>query len=254
MIKTFWIIGIFISLSTFGIKTGLGTASILHDKIIYFKKKIYFILIAISVYIFLFTGLYLLIKFFPILNYLDNFFKVLQYGMLIHILVAAGIFLWGVRLLLNKSHDNYSGALIMILPCPVCALVIFLTLSFAYNIFSMSLIFITFMLLCIFFGLILITVLITIPFRFYIKKARTSFLGLVMVLMAIYFFLTVIIAPVYKDINDVYSLASKSTLKNSLDIKIFLALLLIGFIFFGLGFIKQYKKKKYIKNKEWETR
>ena len=254
MIKSLWIAGIIIALSTFGIKVGLGTAAVLYSRAIPGRKKFLFLSGIVSIYFLLFFSLYALTRHFQLLNYLDQFLQILRYGMVIHIIIALGLVLWGVKLLLSHNqqltHNSFKGAILLIFPCPICAIVIFLTLSLAYNLFSFSLFFTTGLLLGIFLGVSLVTALITFPFRQHISKAGSSFLGLVMVMVAIYFLLIVLIAPIYQETQEIYQLASKTSGNIPLDLKPFLVSLAIVVILFSIGFFLQYRKVNFYNLRE----
>jgi len=244
MIKSLWIAGILIALSTFGIKVGLGAAAICYNRIIPGRRKFFFLSGIFLLYFLLFFSLYTLTTHFQLLNYLDRFLQVLRYGMVIHLLIALGLILWGVSLLLRQSSllQREGGqapqeALLLVFPCPICATVILLTISLAHSVFPFSLLSTTGFLFGTFFIISLATVAILFPFRRQIGKADSSFLGLVMVIVALYFFLTVLIAPIYQEAQDVYRLASQSTGGKVLDLKSLLILLVVGITLFGVGFL-----------------
>ena len=249
MIKFLWIAGILIALSTFGIKVGLGASAICYNRIIPGRRKFFFLLGIFLLYSFLFFSLYSLTAQFQLLNYLDRFLQVLRYGMVIHLLIALGLIFWGVNLLLRqapllqreRSSQAPQEALLLVFPCPVCAVVILLTISLAHSVLPFSLLHTTGLLFGIFFIISLATVAMLFPFRRQIGKADSSFLGLVMVIVALYFFLMVLIAPVYQEAQDVYRLASRNTGNPSLDLKSFLILLSVVAAFFSIGFFRQFR-------------
>ena len=259
MIKSLWIAGILIALSTFGIKVGLGVAAICYNRIIPGRRKFFFLSGIFLLYLLLFFSLYTLTTHFQLLNYLDRFLQILRYGMVIHLLIALGLIFWGVNLLLRQapllqkersdcalcspSHNQApQEALLLILPCPVCATVILLTISLAHSVFPFALLSTTGLLFGTFFIISLATVAILFPFRRQIGKADSSFLGLVMVIVALYFFLTVLIAPIYQEAQDVYRLASQNTGNTPLDLKSFLILLVTVATLFSVGFFSQCRK------------
>ena len=249
MIKSLWIAGILIAISTFGIKVGLGAAAICYNRIIPGRKKFFFLSGIFLLYFLLFFSLYTLTTHFQLLNYLDRFLQVLRYGMAIHLLIALGLVFWGVSLLLRQSpllqeerSQAPQEALLLIFPCPVCATVILLTISLACSVLSFSLLSTTGLLFGTFIIISFATVAILFPFRRQIGKADSSFLGLVMVIVALYFFLTVLIAPIYQEAQDVCRLASQNTGNTPLDLKSFLILLVTVATLFSIGFFSQCRK------------
>lgn len=252
MIKSFWIVGIILALSAFGVKVGLGAAALSYAGTITPKKRLLSLSGIFLLYLLLFFGLYTLTRYFPLLNYFGHFSRILHYGMLIHIFIALGLLVWGIRLLssvLLPTTDHrlpttdYRGALLLILPCPVCATVILITLSLAYSLFSSSLFITTGFLFGIFLTVSLLTILLTFPFRRQIRRANSSFLGMVMVVVALYFFLTVLIAPIYQETIDIYYLASRITGDPLLDLKSCLVISAIIISLFSIGFFKNLPRK-----------
>ena len=250
MIKSLWIAGILIALSTFGIKVGLGASAICYNGIISGRRKFFFLSGIFLLYSFLFFSLYSLTVQFQLLNYLARFLQVMRYGMVIHLLIALGLILWGVNLLLRqapllqreRTSQAPQEALLLVFPCPVCATVILLTISLAHSVFPFSLLSTTGLLFGTFFIISLATVAILFPFRRQIGKADSSFLGLVMIIVALYFFLVVLIAPIYQEAQDVYHLASQNTGNTSLNLKSFLVLSAIAAVLFSTGFLSEYRK------------
>ena len=247
MIRSLWILGILIALSTFGIKVGLGASTVLYNRSVSGMKKFLFLSGAFIIYLLLFFSLYTLTTHFQLLKYLDRFLEVLRYGMLAHLFIALGLLVWGVRLLLfSGQHSTVSSqraAFLLIFPCPVCATVILLTLSLDYSLFLFPLLSTTGLLFGVFLSISLVTILMLFPFRRQIGTVDSSFLGLVMVIVALYFLLTVIIAPIYQEVQDIYHLASQSTVNVPLSLKSFLVLLVTVTALFGVGFFRQYIQK-----------
>jgi len=246
MMEKLWLIGIFTALSSFGIKTGLGSASIIYNNNVSLRKKIIFLTGAFLSYLLLFFILYLLTGYFQLLNYFDYFLNVLHYGMLIHILFTAGIFYWGIKLLINRSKDatvnKQKGVFLLITPCPVCIITIFLTLSLSYSLLTFSKFYITGLLFLIFLSFSILIILITYPFRNKIGTANTSFLGITMVIIAIYFFLIISVAPIYEEAKEIYKITFNTMSSNILDLKSLIILLITTIILLGIGIIIKLKK------------
>lgn len=238
-----WIAGILVAFSVFGIKVGLGLSAQIYSLTISVGKKAMFMAGTLFTYIVLFAGLFYLITHFSLLNYLDQFMNVLRYGMLIHLSVAIGLLLWGVKLLIQDPARQrkypYQAGLLLILPCPVCATVILLNLCLAYSFLTLSPPLITLILLGFFSGIIIVTLGLIFPFRHKIGSA-SSFLGLAMTLVSLYFLITVIIAPIYPEIKAAFAMASSNSPVNQMDSYKTSILVLLLFILGGTGFIKNY--------------
>ncbi len=250
MLKQLWITGVLVAFSVFGIKVGLGLGAQIYNKTVSIGKRIIFIGGSLFVYLILFFCLYSVITHFNLLNYLDQFVNMLQYGMLLHFAVALGLLLWGGKLLLQNpaehSHLPFRASLLLILPCPVCATVILLNMTFAYSLFDLSPVLTTLTLFALFSGIIIVTCAIIFPFRHKIGSGN-SFLGLSMTLIALYFLFTVIIAPIYPEIKAAFAMAVSNSPVNQVDHVHTSILGIIVFILGCAGFIKTYFAKGGIK-------
>ncbi|MCD4740894.1 MAG: DUF2162 domain-containing protein [Desulfobacteraceae bacterium] len=246
MLKQLWITGVFTGFLIFGIKAGLGLSSYLYNKSTKVKKKLLFLFCAIFTYLLLFLGLFFVITCFNLLDYLDQFLNLLKYGMLLHIIIAFGLFFWGGKLLMQRDDVSTQHTLrygfMLLFPCPVCATVILLNLTLAYSLFSLSPAFVTLALFSIFMGIILLTISIVFPFR-HIIMSSNSFLGLSMTFVALYFLFTIIIAPIYPEIKASYAMALSNNPFSNMSL-FFTGILLIAVFFLsGYGFFKAYFSK-----------
>ncbi|MBC2694105.1 MAG: hypothetical protein HF982_02255 [Desulfobacteraceae bacterium] len=250
MLKQLWITGILLAFSVFGIKVGLGLGAQIYNRTVPIGKKIIFVVGCLFIYLILFFCLYYVITHFNLLNYRDQFVNMLQYGMLLYLAVALGLLLWGSKLLLQNpaEHNHFSlrAGLLMILPCPVCVTVILLNLTLAYSLFTLSPFLTTLTLFALFSSIIFITTTIIFPFRHKIGSWN-SFLGLSMTSIALYFLLTVIMAPIYPEIRAAFTMAASNSPISQID---FFHTAILGVIIFILGcagFMKTYFAKGEIK-------
>jgi len=243
MLRQLWITGILVAFSVFGVKVALGLGVRIYSRTVSSVKKMILLLGTGFTYLLLFCSLYLLVTHFNLLNYLDQLMNVLQYGMLLHLTVAMGLLLWGASLLLQnpaREHSHSHMAVwLLILPCPVCATVVLLNLTLAYSIFSLSPPLVTLILFALFFGIIVLTLGLIFPFRHKIGKGN-SFLGMTMVMVALYFLVTVIIAPIYPEIKAAFSMACSNSPVSNVDPFNTSIFAIIIFILGGAGFIKNY--------------
>ncbi|HUV50882.1 MAG TPA: DUF2162 family putative transporter [Anaerolineae bacterium] len=249
MLKQLWITGILIAFSVFGIKVGLGLGAQIYNRTVPPGKKVIFLVGCFFIYLILFFCLYYVITRFNLLNYLDRFVNMLQYGMLLHLAVALGLLLWGGMLLQNPAENKHlplRASLLLILPCPVCATVILLNLTFAYSLFTLSPLLTTLTLFALFSSIIFVTSAIIFPFRHKIGSGN-SFLGLSMALVALYFLFTVIIAPIYPEIKAAFTMATSNSPVSQVDLFYTAILGVIVFILGCAGFIKTYIAKGGIK-------
>ncbi len=220
MLENLWLTGVLVSFSVFGVKVGLGLGSQLYNNTLSIGRKAALLAISLFVYMLLFACIYFIIGQFNLLNYLEQFMGFVRYGMVLHLVIATGLLAWGVKLLANKpcigTNCSDKAPLLLIMPCPVCATSIFLNLTFARSFSPMTPWATTAIMFGIFTAVILLTVAVIYPFR---KKigADNSFLGISMCLISLYFFITIIIAPIYPKVKSVFAMASSNAAVNGSD-------------------------------------
>lgn len=228
--------------SIFGIKVGLGLASQIYSHNVSSGRKAILFAGALVAYIALFSLIYYVTNNFNLLNYLDEFMKMIKYGMALHLTMAVGLLAWGARLLLQdnencKSMSSCRASLLLITPCPVCAAAILLNLTFAYSLSGLTPILTTIIIFIIFFSFILLTAAFIFPFRKKIGSGN-NFLGLSMGLISLYFFLTIVIAPIYQEVKDVFRMNLSSNPVNQIDYSSLIIFSAVVFLLIGAGFIK----------------
>ena len=221
MLKQLWASGIIMAFSVFGIKAGLGLGALMAHRHLTSWRKALFLAATLFIYLLLFAGMHFIVARFNLLVWLDRFIQMLRYGMCLHLAVAAGLLAWGVALVLDqqgKGHRHGVGAgLFMVIPCPVCATVILLNLTLAYALFPLSPAQATgllFGLLCRPLMAISAAVVSLLQSRI---DAPDAFLGLAMILTALYFFLTVIIAPIYPELASAFAMSVSNNPINRID-------------------------------------
>ena len=235
ILKQLWITGALVTFCAFGIKVGLGLGTQIYNKSVFIGKKVILFVGCFSIYLILFFCLYHVIT---------------HYGRLLYFAGALGLFLWGVRLLLQNpaehNHLSLRAGLLLILPCPVCATVILLNLTLAYSLFTLSPLLTTLILFAFFSGIVFVTSAIIFPFRHKIASWN-SFLGMSMTLIALYFLFTVIITPIYPEIKAAFTMAASNSPISQIDLFHTAILGVIIFILGSAGFIKTYFAKGEIK-------
>lgn len=243
MFKQLWMSGILVAFLAFGIKAGLGIGSRVYSRTVPAKKKVIFLGAGFFVYLLLFLSLYVLVTRLNLMNYLDQLASLLQYGMWVHLGVAAGLLLWGVRLMVRPpEHQDGSmlgAGLLLVLPCPVCATVILLNLTLALSLSSLSGFSTTLVLFGLFMGIIAFT-LGALFFRRNQMATGPLFLGASMALISLYFFLTVIIAPLYPEIKAAFAMAVSNQKASPPDLPSTLALAGISLGLASIGFFRTY--------------
>ncbi|OPX40925.1 MAG: hypothetical protein B1H13_04860 [Desulfobacteraceae bacterium 4484_190.3] len=216
MIKEFWITGVLIAFSVFGIKVGLGLAPHMYGRLISVQKKVMVLAGAFLTYLALFFSLSCLITHFNLMNYLDQFTNMLRYGMLLHLAVAMGLLFWGAKLLLQNpgegKNSSLAPGLLLVLPCPVCAVVILLNLALSCSLFNFP----PFLTTLILFGS----------------------------LVSLYFLISIIAAPIYPEIKAAFAMACSNSPVNQADNFNTAVFAVSVFILGGIGFVYNYFLKR----------
>lgn len=241
MIRQLWASGILAAFSVFGIKAGLGLAARLFHKNVSFRGKATVVTAAFGGYGLLFLGLHGLTTRLRPADYLNHLLEMLGYGMLLHFAMALGLFLWGAGLLLGtrKKVLPSRGGLLLIFPCPVCGIVIWLNLSLADTLFAMPPVSTTLLLYGLFSGIIMVSLAVVFLFRNRIQSTET-FLGLSMVLVALYFLFTVMIAPIYPEIKAAFDMAVSNAPSGQTDKRPTIILAAVTIVLGCAGFLKAY--------------
>jgi predicted transporter len=246
-VKQLWIIGILAALGVFGIKVGLGLGTQIYRRSIATGQKMIQLLSTLGLYLLLFVGLHFLISHFNLLDYLDQGMNMVGYGMFLPVAVAAGLLFWGITLLLQPPPEERTSSVLadylLILPCPVGAMVILLNLTLAYSFFTLSHLSTTLIIFAFFSGIIVVTLGLIYFFRHKIG-ANNSFLGMTMTLVGLYVLCIIIITPIYPEIKAAFTMASSNNPVNQLDTFYTALFFIIAVILGGAGFIKTYFFKK----------
>ncbi|MBU2568128.1 MAG: DUF2162 domain-containing protein [Elusimicrobia bacterium] len=237
MSGTLGIAGAIVALLVFGIKTGFGMAAIIYNKDFHIRKKLLLISGILLIHVILFACIYALLTHFYPSHYLNRLPVRLRSGMTMYLVIAAGLFIWGIALLFQRRQKTP----FFVLPCPVWVATIFFAVFLAHSAFPFSLFFTAVVPFGIFIGISLVTIMALSPFRKRIEAVSPDFVGLVMGAGAIYFFLTAGIAPVYRESVEVYRIVSQSGNENP-AVRSILIFIMAFIVLFGIGFLKRHRK------------
>lgn len=250
MLKQLWLTGVLVAFSVFGLKVGLGMGACLFGQRSSARRKAGYVGGSLAVYLLLFLGMYAVVTRLNLLAHLDRLVSLLGYGLTLHLIVALGLFVWGVQLLLQTQQPGQAFAvkasLLLIMPCPVCATVILLNLTLAYSLLPMPPLAATLMLCGLFYGIILVTILLMLPFRerFY---SGNGFLGAAMILVSLYFFFTVLIAPIYPEVKAAFAMAVSNNPVTGIDPLHTAVFAATSLLLMAFGFVQKYRRKGALK-------
>ncbi len=243
------LLGLFFTIGIFALKSGMGLHYFLVRKGRLKTKLFSFSLLSVTYFgIFVFSA-HILQKI-DIIQYFEAVQTFLKSGMFIHILMAGGLIIWGIVLLKgNKKQTKKSfGWLALIIPCPVCITVIFFSTAFLLSCFPDSGLLAVIWAYLGFMAIVIITVFSMSLWRAKSASAPESTLGAAMLIISVYFFLSVIVMPQFGDMDKIYRLAAYQDKDQSVNVRDILLLCSAMTALFTTGFWTMRRKIKRGKN------
>ena len=234
------ILGLTFSLGIFAVKSGAGFSYLLQAEARRWRRLL-LVCGFISSYTLVFSLAWWLVCRVDFFAHIDKVMLFFKNGMTLHFLLAALLLLWGVALLKKEPDTGKSRAwLVLALPCPVCFSVILFSGAFLHNLMPR----VNHIFVWLFAGFITLSLFSAILILFIGSPRPEHKLGTIMVLAALYFFITIAMVPQFADIERIYrlSLGSVTTLPQlqplpGLDAGVLLA--------FGLGFIRKLRRSSW---------
>ena len=203
-------LGLFCALGIFALKTAVGNYYYLSLPGRGIRKTAVLILMQCAYILLFLLG-------FELLRHVD-FFRVtdsaafLKNGVLLHLLLCAGLIWWGSRLLVHQDCGHFDrldsrGWLLLTVPCPVCASAIFLVCAFAMMLFPESAPKLRWILplVFLFFNLLFLGLLALLGRLSGLRPLVLT--GRMMILIALYFILILLIAPHFQEAGKLYAAA-----------------------------------------------
>lgn len=241
-LKTLFI-GIVFAMGIFAVKSGVGIHYLLTQKEGR-KRTLAFLVFYALVYLCLFLSCAYIINKIDIISYFETVQRFLKYGMVLHVLMAGGLLVWGLLLLRSRgesSRGKYAW-MALIIPCPVCITVVFLSLSFLISYFPDAVHMAAISTYLAFMGIVVTTIIVMSFWQYNSKGTPELTIGTSMVLISIYFLLSVIILPQFGNVGRIYRLAAyqgETQLTSSHEL---LSLCSVITAFLVWGFIRMKKK------------
>ena len=241
MITYLWAVGIAFTVFIFAGKAGLvaGTTNIK-------TLKILGLAFIYGVLAFLMGAV---LKVFNPLDYFQFFQKFMSYGVLAHLFLSIGLLAWGVytiKSFVNRKLGQMSKTgYLLILPCPVCLSAMLLSCSIFVAITGIDPLKAGALMAILFMVVIAAVALLTR--RLMLRTDRKGvpgpvLLGFVMILVGLYFAVSVIVVPVYSQSKVFFSTAG-SIVTPALSLKEALCLIVVSALVLGLGFLKNQKEE-----------
>ncbi|WP_027370816.1 DUF2162 family putative transporter [Desulfovermiculus halophilus] len=239
------ILGLAFSLSIFAVKNGLGLHYLLQARLGSTWEKV----IALCIYAALYAGIFLsswwILQQLVLLNHFQTLQHVLRSGMLAHVFLAALLIIWGLLLLVQDRGGKAAawGWALLVLPCPVCALVIFLNVSLLLSLYPVA----GFSALAgAWAGFVGLGVGTAMVFSLLARQENSQpeyMLGGAMLAIAAFFVLAVVLMPQFGQLDEIYRLASYETEKTTTTMEQILGVSGCVVVLFTAGFWAGYKRE-----------
>lgn len=242
------LLGLVFALGIFSVKSGCGISYLLSTRATYFGKGATLATVTLT-YLALFVASWHISSSIDLVSHFNRLKRLFESGMALHMLMACGTLVWAISLLKKDetSHLKRLGWITLVVPCPVCASVIFFITGFLVALFpGQSLVAV----LAAYAVYLVITVLVigllALSSRF-TETAPERTLGLAMLFISAYFFLSILVAPHFAELERIYRVARYSSQQSAGNVQGGIAFGIIFLVSFATGFmIKWIRGKRYI--------
>ncbi len=236
-------LGLLFSFGVFAVKGGAGLFYRLQRESGFARKTVVTSLYALT-YLILFAGSGVVLKEWNLMRHFETFTLFLRSGHLIHIIIAVGLTVWGIYLLKgdSRSGEHSHAWLGLALPCPMCLIVLFVSISFLLSYFPEASVRVLAISYAAFLGLSLLSSA-TLTLWSRITGVRpASVLGTAMLIASAYFLVTACVMPHYQNLDRVYRLAVRYGNPETQSVaKPALAASLAAVFFVSGGIIKRFR-------------
>ena len=241
------VLGILFSIGLFAVKSGVGIHYFISVQSRMRHKTVGFLLFALTYFI-IFSAIAFILAKIDIVGHLVAIQTFIKSGMLIHLIMAGMLMVWGVILLKRDSSNSQKskGWMLLAVPCPVCLIVIFFSAGFLITCFpdtpktAVLILYFVFILI----NLITIAILTRLQHK---RKIEPEFLlGAIMLLIAVYFFISVTVMPQFADIDTIYRMAQYKGTKPAKEVVYRIPFIIFTVLAFVGGYSFRFKKIRSI--------
>jgi len=243
-------LGLTFTIGIFALKSGVGFHYLFTQKRHLREQILYACAFALA-YFLIFSISCLILKKINIIAYYHIFQGIFRSGMYIHIFMAAGLIVWGIYLLKKEAGIGEASKAFwaMIIPCPVCTSVVFLTTAFLMAYFPNIALSAVMGAYLYFIAIALFAMLSLTLWNIRADATPEHTLGTAMLFIAIYFILSIIIMPQFSDIDKIYRIAAYRGEAAPMNIRDMLFLLAAVAAFFITGYL--IKKRRIRRERDW---
>ena len=237
--------GIIFALALFAVKSGVGIHYFLLQKK-NAKARFLFLSLYSLLYLFLFLLCSHLLQKGTITPYLEATQTFFKSGLFLHALMAGGLAGWGTALLKKRDGLNKGsyGWLALVIPCPVSITVILLMAALLTSYFPDTGYMPVLWGYVVCMGIVLVTVIHMKLGGYRSGSSPEPAVGAAMLIGALYFLLSVLVIPHFRDIDKIYRIATYESEKQTTNPKDQLFLNSTMAAFFTGGFLIMAKKLK----------
>jgi predicted transporter len=209
------LLGLVFALGMFSVKSGCGISYLLSARTTLAGKAVVFAVVTLT-YLGLFLGSWYVSSKIDLISHFNSLKTLFGSGMVLHVLIAGGTLVWAVSLLRTDEarHTKSFGWIALVVPCPVCASVIFFVTGFLVAFFPDN----SFSAVMAAYAVYLVITLLTIFLVSLSSKLAEATpertLGLAMLFVSAYFLVSVLVAPHFGELERIYRIA-RHTAKES---------------------------------------
>jgi len=235
-------LGFVFAFSVFALKNGVGLYySFTSNRAT--RSKLSILVSSVVLYLAIFAGSAYALRPANLLERFDVLEKFLRSGMLIHVFVSSGLAGWGIWLLKKEgeSGGETRGWLALVIPCPVCFMVVFMIVAFLFFFFPDSSLGIIAAAYLVFIGISLAGTLGLAFWNRYARARPNAVLGAAMIMSGAYYFLSATFMPLLEELETVYLIAACRQAEQQTDWLHWAMVVLVALVCFAAGFRQERK-------------
>lgn len=231
------LLGLVFALGIFSVKSGCGISYLLSKRATYFGKAVTLVTVTLT-YFALFIGSWHVSSSIDLVSHFNRLKGLFESGMALHVLMAGGTLVWAVSLLKDNEASRLKslGWIPLVVPCPVCASVVFFVTGFLVAFFPGHSFAAVLGAYAVYVVIMVLTItLVTLSNRL-TETTPERTLGLAMLFVSAYFFLSILVAPQFAELERIFRIAAYSSKGSGGNISEAITLGIIFLLSFATGF------------------